>query len=596
PGVVNRSEGEAKAVIEEAKLQFQIGGKEYSEQIEKGMVLTQEPLPGRAIALGSMVEVVICGGIQEEQLVVGEIPDLYLETAEAADQKLQAAGDIIITREFMYNRQYKPGLVISQKEIPRSDGMREIKLTISIGSDEISEGKVIHGVPYAEVEMNENLPYVNYIAPFKDEESMWVQFEYQQGNDDWKAIDTFSGRAGFQSYSQIPVNMPQELIKEDILICLARNQSLRSGEPIKLRMNVLPYNYHEDVYTELSHSVIIHNDVRAHPPIEISSVEEMDWNEVDEQAYNKNYGDDGTDVHAYLVRGNFKKAEAYYVYEGEARRGKNRVVHCTEDGELLLLTEDAFDGSSVLARFISLYGTARREDGTYEMTVGGITTVDGQSMVLKGELSGDIRGMAVFDGISVLAEAAGPYRYRLPYLFSNVYDENVKRGCIVDYYLEGDSHTGEVYTLNIIISNGRKEEATDEMVVPIQWIPNYWEEDAKYALLHFLTLPTNVETIHWGDTVISVSGDDGKTWYNDIGQGNGPHMQTSVLRSNGSPDDYTGADGIAYMDFLPKYIPELQKQSETNSLLMKLTPTKVQSTEAAGESAILAIPLISDMP
>ena len=68
PGVVSLGEEEARLIVERAGLSLVISGKAYDESIEKGFILTQDPLPGRVIEQGGSIEVYISGGSRADAL------------------------------------------------------------------------------------------------------------------------------------------------------------------------------------------------------------------------------------------------------------------------------------------------------------------------------------------------------------------------------------------------------------------------------------------------------------------------------------------------------------------------------------------------
>lgn len=249
----------------------------------------------------------------------------------------------------------------------------------------------------------------------------------------------------------------------------------------------------------------------------------------------------------YRILGDFERGKGYYVYEGLAMRGQPRRVVAAKDGELMVATDSKFDGSLVLARFMALHGAGQQEDGGYWMRVSGITTVDGKDMLVSG--TGDLRGKSVLEAVTALADAAGPYANRLPYRFSYVYDASVPRGHVIDYFLEGDSGTGEIYRLDIVVSNGPEGQNDVPMVVPLQWEATI-EMDKTYPMLRYFVLPGKSD----GDERIPVyallSFDEGQSWYK--GEHEGEEMyETATLRGDGtSPDDFYPPEGYGRISWV----------------------------------------------
>ncbi len=573
PGVVNQSQGAAKKMLEEAGLKILVVGKEYSDKIEKDKVLSQTPLPGRSISIGETVEVVICGGTAEEIVAEGELPDVIFEEAQAAVEKLKQIAGLQIARQFVYNEDIKRGLVIDAEERLDDNGRREVLLTISLGSAELNGEYGIHGVNYMEVEVAVDMLLINYVKPLKDEDSFGLIFECQGTNGEWAALEGFETDYQRDSFTLRTKSEAQELASSDILISQTRKQTQAQSSPLRATTYGLS-NTEGEAY-EYPYLITVINvekdNPSEYPGVTVSGVEEISWAEVEEEVYSLAYDDYGkTGICLYRISGSFASGKGYYLFEGEARQGQNRRIQCSKDGELVVSTAKPFDGSTVLARFIPLYGAGQDGEHNYWMQTGAVFTVDATSMM--SEKAGNLKGMSVFDAVAVIAEEAGVYRYHIPTRFSFVYDDEIERGCIIEYYLEQDGTGGEVYLFNMVISNGKKGQADQDMIVPVQWRPGSQGEKGTYAALRYFTLPAEGNAGSFeGMTYEEVSNDQGQTWHGSHEMG-GQGGSMSLIRGDGlSPDTFYNDEAIFFIDLLAEELAERGIITMGDDLLVRLS-------------------------
>lgn len=136
PGIVNLTEEKAMKLVRKAGLEYMVVGREYSEQIEKGKILTQTPLPGRVIEKGKQIEVVISGGSKEDAVASGDItmPDVTYMTAGQAIYEIDSLG-------FGYDVKYEYNDTVAEGLVSRMETFSSGKfarLYVSLGKNENS--------------------------------------------------------------------------------------------------------------------------------------------------------------------------------------------------------------------------------------------------------------------------------------------------------------------------------------------------------------------------------------------------------------------------------------------------------------------------
>lgn len=135
PGVINTELDEAMEIVETSDLVFLITDKQYSDKIPADRVLSQTPLPGRLIARGSELGVIVSGGAEMAVVpntvgrllvdVKKELEDLGFVVQEKGEVSEVAAKDTIISQS-----------VSAETELAKGE---TIILTYSLGSEEQKE-------------------------------------------------------------------------------------------------------------------------------------------------------------------------------------------------------------------------------------------------------------------------------------------------------------------------------------------------------------------------------------------------------------------------------------------------------------------------
>lgn len=132
PDVVGKSEAEAKVALEEEGFSMQKQLQD-SDSVEKGMVISQNPLGATTAAKGSAVTVVISSGIVEEEGIV--MPDFVGKTEEEARVVLGEMGLTIGTVAEEESDTVEKGKIIMQSPAAGGNITKEtaVDLKVSLG-------------------------------------------------------------------------------------------------------------------------------------------------------------------------------------------------------------------------------------------------------------------------------------------------------------------------------------------------------------------------------------------------------------------------------------------------------------------------------
>lgn len=134
PNVVNQQIGDALTITRKHLLYMMITDKEYSAEVEKGAVLSQNETPGRKVKAGNYLEIVYCAGVRQiyAENVIGMPKD-------EAEKLLKSLGFKVKFEDV--KSMAKPGYVATQSIRPEEAAAQGsvIVLGISKGRDDIDE-------------------------------------------------------------------------------------------------------------------------------------------------------------------------------------------------------------------------------------------------------------------------------------------------------------------------------------------------------------------------------------------------------------------------------------------------------------------------
>lgn len=144
PGVVGLSESEARDVLDEAGLEWEIERRASGKP--EGEVLEQDPEEGETAEEGDTVRLVVSAGPRQT-----EVPDLEGMTVEAAEAELKQAklklGEIIEEE----NDDFEPGEIFDQEPLPGEEVDRNSEVDVYVSS-----GGAIVTVPFVTTQSEED--------------------------------------------------------------------------------------------------------------------------------------------------------------------------------------------------------------------------------------------------------------------------------------------------------------------------------------------------------------------------------------------------------------------------------------------------------
>ena len=131
PDVSNKTEADAKTMIEAAKLKVGSVSEEYNNTVAKGNVISTDPVIGSSVDEGTSVNLVISLGAEGDQAVV---PNLVGKKESVAQERLTAAG-LKSKVTYIYSDKTK-GTVISQtqKSGSKVEKGSVVQYSVSLGS------------------------------------------------------------------------------------------------------------------------------------------------------------------------------------------------------------------------------------------------------------------------------------------------------------------------------------------------------------------------------------------------------------------------------------------------------------------------------
>jgi beta-lactam-binding protein with PASTA domain/serine/threonine protein kinase len=136
PGVLNKSEAEAKKKLTEVGLEMTVAGKEYSETVPAGRVTRQDPKPNQRVEQGGTVKVWLSQGRERF-----EVPDVAGKSREDAEKAIKEAHLKPVVEE-RFNPDVEAGKVIGTRPKTGTAVKRDTQVTI-----ELSQGPPPIDVP-----------------------------------------------------------------------------------------------------------------------------------------------------------------------------------------------------------------------------------------------------------------------------------------------------------------------------------------------------------------------------------------------------------------------------------------------------------------
>lgn len=199
PDVANKTETEARRLIEAAKLKVGSVTEEYSNTVAKGNVISTDPVIGSSVDEGTSVNLVVSQGAEGDQVVV---PNLVGKKESVAAERLASAG-LKSKVTYIYSDKTK-GLVISQTQKNGSKVERgsTVQYSVSMGPKQVK--------PTATPKQNSTVSY-SYEGsvtvsdnPFESEDDDPAMFKVVLSQDG----KTQSVWSGTLSYDDFPKEFP----------------------------------------------------------------------------------------------------------------------------------------------------------------------------------------------------------------------------------------------------------------------------------------------------------------------------------------------------------------------------------------------------
>ena len=127
PDVTGMSLGEAKSVLEEAGLRYNVGEQRYDDVVPVGFVISQDPMPGQKIKEAGLVSVITSLG--QEEVGIPLLLDLSLMQAKSLLERLGLRVGMIDTS---YSDSIRGGRVVATSPPPDSAVYRGTKVDITL--------------------------------------------------------------------------------------------------------------------------------------------------------------------------------------------------------------------------------------------------------------------------------------------------------------------------------------------------------------------------------------------------------------------------------------------------------------------------------
>ncbi|MDE6434292.1 MAG: Stk1 family PASTA domain-containing Ser/Thr kinase [Lachnospiraceae bacterium] len=188
PNVVGKSLEEATALLKAAGFEVE-ADEEYDEEVEKNLIISQEPNGESEAAKGSTVKVVVSKG---EEVKVAVVPDLKKKTVTEAEQALSDVNLKLGNVSQEYSETVKEGQVISQSIASGTEVKEEtaIDITISKGKKPTEAKTVTYTATFSG-----NITNSSY--SFEEGERVKVTLTLRVGDASYSLIDDYFDEGGF---------------------------------------------------------------------------------------------------------------------------------------------------------------------------------------------------------------------------------------------------------------------------------------------------------------------------------------------------------------------------------------------------------------
>lgn len=133
PELVGHFQSEADAALAAAGLGGSVSGEDYSDRYEAGVIMSQDPKPGKKVEKGTVVSYVLSKGPKPKMV---DVPNLSGLTEEQAMKKLGDKGLVGYVVEYQYHSTVTAGYVISQTASGQVEQGTSVGFVISMGPEQ----------------------------------------------------------------------------------------------------------------------------------------------------------------------------------------------------------------------------------------------------------------------------------------------------------------------------------------------------------------------------------------------------------------------------------------------------------------------------
>ena len=538
PGVINLSEKKAQKATQKANLEYLIVGKEYSDDIEKGRVLTQEPLPGRVIEKGNTLEVTISGGNRSDAVENGDVtlPDVsYMKIAEAVYQ--MESNGFYYYIDYEYSDTVAEGLVSRMEAFESGTGAH---LYVSMGKESgdfelrapfienanegfflnvaIASNKSYEDMTEQEQEERNRIQYKLYYS--LDQGKTWNIFKDVNGDLNINDTDTYDEHGNFLAnaihlnIANLVTTCSPELVGKEFLLKLEQyRDKQKSGSATEEPSENGNYLWNSITFEDQI-TVTISQDAP-----NVDKVEEISWDELDkgiasgeisEYVEMKDYDDDGRNhTKIFKLTGDFKEGDSYAVMNDLPINWMDgSIVTCFKRGEIYI-TESNWDDvpKEIFYKYLTVVAKGKLDKSASWKVEAGHPNI---FLMKDGEAICNIKGLQEQEATSKIEKFLGKSLDSINkgYMAS----DTIEAGNIVmfSYYQDGEN-TSITYFVSLGMSNQTSQSDSNNLYGTMQFpeLKMNGSVPVLYAVVNGIKDDNPDDTIGF---TVSYSTDGGKNW------------------------------------------------------------------------------------
>ncbi len=142
PNVVGMTEDEAKKALNSLNLGYKVSSYQDSEKYDEGIVTSQSVAFGERVEPNTVVTVIVSSGLVGTEV---QVPDVSGMDESSAQKKLEDAGLVVGTSNFVYSGSYDEGVVIETSPAAGSTVKKETEVIMSVsrGTQKVTVPNVV---------------------------------------------------------------------------------------------------------------------------------------------------------------------------------------------------------------------------------------------------------------------------------------------------------------------------------------------------------------------------------------------------------------------------------------------------------------------